>query len=199
MKQWRAGLTPERRAELDKLKYARSKARGYTPEQRHAAVVRSAAYLASLSPERRAARNAKRMIKELPRVNARRKLDIEKYRAIGRAQYAKHAPTCRARQQEYRDLLKAETFAAYGAVCVCCGEDEMTFLTIDHIKGDGALLRRDMKHSGSSLYAWLKKNNFPAGYQTLCFNCNLAKRQRDECPHKRIVMNKLKLITGGRP
>ncbi len=32
---------------------------------------------------------------------------------------------------------------------------------------------------------WLKANNFPPGFQTLCHNCNIGKhRNKGICPHK---------------
>ena len=57
-------------------------------------------------------------------------------------------------------------------------------LSIDHVDGGGARLRRRsernkngewQKHSGNHLYAMLIKNNFPLGYQVLCMNCQIIK------------------------
>lgn len=69
--------------------------------------------------------------------------------------------------------------------CACCGEDEIAFLTIDHINGGGNVQRKTTG-SGSSFYWWLVKNNFPKGYQVLCYNCNCgrAKTKDGICPHK---------------
>ena len=34
------------------------------------------------------------------------------------------------------------------------------------------------------IYIWLKNNNFPEGFQVLCFNCNCGKaRNKGICPH----------------
>jgi len=79
--------------------------------------------------------------------------------------------------------------------CACCGEDNIVFLSIDHVNGDGADQRRKLKKElgyfpgGNNLPYWLKKNNYPEGYQVLCYNCNFAKRQNKECPHKTKVQN----------
>lgn len=72
----------------------------------------------------------------------------------------------------------------YGNTCVCCGASEPLFLTIDHINSDGAEHRRNFVGS-ARLPMWLVENDFPEGFQILCFNCNCG-RQRNGglCPHK---------------
>lgn len=67
--------------------------------------------------------------------------------------------------------------------CSCCGENNLGFLTIDHINNDGAKDRR--KHKSTwALFIWLKKNNYPEGYQILCYNCNMGRAYNDGvCPH----------------
>ena len=68
--------------------------------------------------------------------------------------------------------------------CACCGEVREQFLGIDHTKNDGAAHRKELKGaSGSALYNWLIKNNYPEGFQVLCHNCNLSKGFYGECPH----------------
>ena len=65
--------------------------------------------------------------------------------------------------------------------CICCGENEPTFMTIDHINGNG---RKHLESISTHLSAWLKKNNYPSGYQILCINCNMGKyRNGGVCPH----------------
>lgn len=87
--------------------------------------------------------------------------------------------------QERRLKFKIEVFSHYGQVCNCCGESNIHFLTIDHVGGGGNAHRRTNKiWSGTSTYIWLRKNNYPTGFQVLCFNCNMAKRTSDVCPHK---------------
>lgn len=80
--------------------------------------------------------------------------------------------------------LKNEVFAAYGGpVCNCCGESTIEFLTVDHINNDGADHRRQIGQT--SLYRWLRKNDYPKGFQILCMNCNWGKRVCGGiCPHK---------------
>ena len=65
--------------------------------------------------------------------------------------------------------------------CMCCGEKEIKFLCIDHINGGGVKHRKQIK--GGNIYLWLKKNNYPSGFRTLCHNCNSAFGFYGECPH----------------
>jgi len=94
-----------------------------------------------------------------------------------------------AKQKEWSKTsyknLKAAVIAAYGGMCVCCGETEPRFLTIDHADGSGADSRRAGEGLGCSLYLRLKREGFPKGtYQLLCFNCNCSKSQFGVCPHR---------------
>ncbi|KKL20144.1 hypothetical protein LCGC14_2458370 [marine sediment metagenome] len=82
-----------------------------------------------------------------------------------------------------RQALKTALINYYGnGECACCGEKEITFLTIDHIEGGGC---KHLKKIGYNFYKWLKQNNYPKGYQVLCFNCNRGKHLNNGvCPHK---------------
>jgi hypothetical protein len=86
------------------------------------------------------------------------------------------------REQSYR--YRAAVLDHYGPFCVCCGEAETTFLTVDHMNNDGAEHRRT-DPSASNIYFWLVRNDFPEGFQILCWNCNAAKQFRGGCPHQR--------------
>jgi|SRR3990172_5024304 len=78
--------------------------------------------------------------------------------------------------------LKTEVLAAYGGNCQCCGEANPKFLTIDHINNNGNEHRKTV--GSSSLYARLRKNGYPGGFQTMCFNCNSGRdKNRTICPH----------------
>ena len=87
--------------------------------------------------------------------------------------------------KESHERLRLEVLRAYGGkvpVCKCCGESEIKFLAIDHIDGSGASHRREL--GSQNICRWLKKNNFPSGFQVLCHNCNLAKGFYGVCPHQ---------------
>jgi hypothetical protein len=92
--------------------------------------------------------------------------------------------------------LKREVMDAYGGCCACCGETELVFLTIDHVNDDGAEHRREMaaesgfeySQAGARTYRWLRKNNYPDGFQVLCANCNCGKQwNRGVCPHAQMA------------
>ncbi len=88
-----------------------------------------------------------------------------------------------------KQKLKRQIMDYYGIVCVCCGESSIRFLTIDHIEGNGKEHRQQLSKNGTfggeNFYRWLRKNGFPVGFQTLCFNCNIGKSHNNNiCPHK---------------
>lgn len=88
-----------------------------------------------------------------------------------------------------RNIAKLKVFKHYskGIIkCVCCGEKETDFLTLDHTNNDGAKHRKILgrNFSGSVFYSWLISHNFPKGFQVMCFNCNLGKNiNKGICPH----------------
>ena len=91
--------------------------------------------------------------------------------------------------KEYRrtrnKALRLEVLTNYGnglIACNCCGESEIKFLGIDHVKGGGSRERKE-NGGGGRFYFFLKKSGYPKGYQVLCHNCNLAKGFYKKCPH----------------
>lgn len=82
---------------------------------------------------------------------------------------------------------RKEIFDYYGWKCNCCGETTPEFLTLDHINNDGYLDKNPNgdKKTGKELYSLVKKQGFPDKYQTLCHNCNFAKKLEGGCPHQR--------------
>ncbi len=90
------------------------------------------------------------------------------------------------KEREWKRRVKIEVFSHYSKgkpKCNCCGFSKLEGLSIDHIK---AIKRSGNKSSLRSLrlYLWLKKNNFPDGFQVLCINCNSAKSDKEFCPHQ---------------
>jgi len=82
----------------------------------------------------------------------------------------------RERNQE----LKKMVFGHYSKgifKCVWCGYTDVRALTIDHMNGDGAKHRREIK--GGDIKRWIIKNNFPDGFQIMCMNCQFIKREAD--------------------
>lgn len=100
-------------------------------------------------------------------------------------------PNARKRKKEHRRKLRLKVFIHYSGnppKCACCGETIIQFLTIDHTHNDGARHRKEIglgRKSGVFLYKWLVDNEFPEGFQILCYNCNCGKRMNNGvCPHQ---------------
>jgi hypothetical protein len=103
------------------------------------------------------------------------------------------AATKRWREKHQRDhsanvrkTNRDKVYDHYGRTCTCCGEDQIMFLTIDHIDNDGATHRKEMgNRGGSSFFAWMVSADFPSGFQVLCRNCNWGKHVNGGvCPHQ---------------
>lgn len=77
--------------------------------------------------------------------------------------------------------LRERVFARIGRACVCCGEEEIGFLTLDHADDDGAWHRKTV----SDMYAWaLSAVEARLVLQTMCFNCNIGRYLNGGiCPH----------------
>lgn len=69
--------------------------------------------------------------------------------------------------------------------CACCGQQDIRFLTIDHMDDDGETWRSAHGASGATLYRWIIDNGFPKNLQILCFSCNSGRYLNGGvCPHK---------------
>lgn len=119
-----------------------------------------------------------------------RELALAKRRAVGIGPKKKLPPEeikrrANARSRKRMAGFRREMLAHYGAICKCCGEEETTFLTIDHIDGKVPEMERFGKKltGGTQLLRWMKQQGWPEGYQILCYNCNNAIRWGDPCPH----------------
>ena len=103
-----------------------------------------------------------------------------------------HPERAKETRNRCNEKLKKDIVAYYSngkMQCNCCGEQEIKFLTIDHINNDGNEHRKVIgikrTSAGQSFYFWLKRNNYPKGFQILCYNCNCGKAKNNGiCPHK---------------
>lgn len=95
-------------------------------------------------------------------------------------------PILRAHHAAWRRKLKREVLAHYSngePRCLCCGESHVEMLTLDHVNNDGKQDRL-VRGIGMTFYAKLKRDGYPDGLQTLCFNCNIARAFFGKCPHQ---------------
>lgn len=152
--------------------------RQQNPEKSREAVRRSYA-------KHRTKRNAKILAYRKANPAKRKKWYLDHYYRHHEA----HLLRGRQYQKNFRHRLKQEMLQAYGAACVCCGEDREEFLTLDHIDGRG----RDHGKTyakwgmgGAHVYLDLRRKGWPKDdYRILCMNCNWAKRGGGICPHER--------------
>lgn len=76
-----------------------------------------------------------------------------------------------------RQRRKIATFDLLGGMCVCCGEDDPGFLTVDHIDNDGQV---DGVY-GDHLYSIVRQESHR--FRLMCWNCNSGRRH-GPCPHE---------------
>ena len=131
--------------------------------------------------------------------------DPEGHNAKKRANWAKHKirnrPRVNKRKNELNHERKEIVYTHYSkklsnsdvSCCNCCGYVGIKFLTVDHIipkremEKDPKMIKMGFraKRKASSLSQWLITNNFPIGFQILCWNCNVAKGILGKCPHEK--------------
>jgi hypothetical protein len=87
----------------------------------------------------------------------------------------------RSRQIRARAERRRIVLQAYGSKCVCCGEMEVDFLEIDHVRNDGAEHRRS---NVGNIDTWAIRHDFPPSLQLLCANCNRSKEKHGKCIHE---------------
>jgi len=94
----------------------------------------------------------------------------------------------RVKQRKYYQKRKKQVLDKYGGNCQCCGENRLPFLTLDHINDSGYKHRKTIgvgPRGGHPFYLWIIRNEYPVGYETLCFNCNIGRHiNKGVCPHK---------------
>ena len=94
---------------------------------------------------------------------------------------------CYIKQRHKRYQLKIEVYSHYSGgkpKCNYCGFEDIRGLCIDHINDNGAVHRKEVCHNGNgarsapNITDWLRKNNYPEGFQVLCSNCNTIKEYK---------------------
>lgn len=105
----------------------------------------------------------------------------------GRAYYRRNKPAFQAKLQLARQRLRVAMIRALGGKCACCGETEVKFLCLDHIKSGG---RREYENKGGPIAVWRRaiREGLPQDkYRILCWNCNAALGLLGSCPHSQLT------------
>ena len=96
-------------------------------------------------------------------------------------------PWSKIKQRANFAKCRREVLDAYGGKCVCCGESNAVFLTMDHVNNDGSEHRKQVGVSG---VMWkIRSQGFPPNFQILCRNCNWAKYALGSCLHQSTTMS----------
>lgn len=128
--------------------------------------------------------------------------------AYGRVYRQKHHARVLERDRQTRADRRIAVLRHYSngvIACACCGVTELEFLTLDHVSENGSAHRKELqrlqsgRHTGWYIFKWLIENNFPEGYQVLCFNCNVGKHRSktNQCPHYSLVQEHLGIPPNG--
>lgn len=121
-----------------------------------------------------------KVMRKNPDYKEKERLYNQKYRLL-------NGNKLRLKFASWKNRIRIEVLSAYSKgkpQCACCSEETLEFLCIDHINGGGMAHLKQLNRRGISFYVWLKKNNYPKGFQVLCHNCNLAKGFYSVCPHQ---------------
>jgi len=102
---------------------------------------------------------------------------LAKKRQYYKANKARLNALSKEKYQQYKlEVLSYYSVKSY-PICARCEVTDMDVLCIDHINGGGHKHRTKIGCWG--ICSWLKRNNYPEGYQVLCANCNLKKHIRE--------------------
>jgi hypothetical protein len=82
----------------------------------------------------------------------------------------------------YRRKVKLQVFTHYcKGKPVCCIDDcninDMDMLSLDHVNDNGSSHRKEVgAKTGTFMYEWAIKNNYPKIFQVMCWNHNIKKQ-----------------------
>ena len=126
------------------------------------------------------------LIKTLDEFYKRKDRKNHTHRTICKNCVSKYMKDNAERNKKHKQKFRLEILQHYSKsetpFCNCCKENTIEFLAIDHINNNGAEHRKTIGNNVQIAY-WLKKHNYPEGFQILCHNCNMAKGFYGQCPH----------------
>lgn len=139
-------------------------------------------------PQKKKENDRRYYIKHRESISAKAKIywakNSDKKKKYAKEWWARNKDKWLERNRERVLRYKQEFVAAYGGCCSCCGEDEIRFLTVEHINRDGKK-HREQVGAGTGTYLDLRRRGYPKdAYTVLCCNCNFSQRKGDPCPHK---------------
>lgn len=115
----------------------------------------------------------------LERIRRYREAHLEQAHESSKRYYKANKDKCNKYNSAWQRGLKIEVLSHYNGggypKCSTCGESRIDCLSIDHIDGGGEKHKRELGICGP-VYNWLKKNDYPPGFQVLCMNCQFIKR-----------------------
>jgi len=133
----------------------------------------------------------KKYRKDWQKNNKEKRIIYIRNHATNHPEYATNHKIHGKKMRDERKKLVISHYSSNTMKCACCGESHYEFLTIDHIIGGDGKKHREKVGRSDTFYLWLIKNNFPEGYQVLCWNCNKSKGIHEFCSHKGLINNNL--------
>ena len=164
-----------------------------------------------INPEKYRLKRQKEKAKDPEGYNAKKRANWAKHKIRNRPRVNKRANELNHERKEIVHTHYSKKLSNSDVPCCnCCGYTGIEFLTVDHIipkremeKKVRSMVRSisenvsltskeiamgyNAKRKGHPLNQWLITNNFPKGFQILCWNCNFAKGSPAvsfKCPHQ---------------
>ena len=108
----------------------------------------------------------------------------ERIKASRRDYEARNQERITSYQHKRRTDDNRELLELLGNECKCCGEAYLPALAVDHVNGDGAEHKKELRYNPSHSYflKHLKAGTLKRPIQLLCHNCNIAKGTDLTCP-----------------
>lgn len=91
---------------------------------------------------------------------------------------------CKECQRKAQNKIRLDIVNHYGSKCAYCGSTED--LQIDHIEGNGKAHREELG-DGATIYYWIKRNNYPTGFQVLCKKHNVNKGSMSDSEYRELI------------
>ena len=104
------------------------------------------------------------------------------YRRRKRLDHSYRVEMARYMRKHHRDTTELVKLAVVNVLtngegtCRWCGHGDLDVLCVDHVADNGVQHSKECGYrGGNSLYKWIIKNDYPEGFQILCYNCNSKK------------------------